>query len=122
MSLQSTINIGKIPVLLAPMAGITDLPFRNVVSKFGVDMVFSEMIAVWIVSFWEKLNKPKKFNIVELGPGSGLLSKIAIKTFKNFPEFYKSSNIFLYERSKKLKLLQRKNLLGSSLNTPIFLS
>jgi len=79
----------------------------------GITFLFSEMIAVWIVSFWEKLNKPKKFNIVELGPGSGLLSKIAIKTFKNFPEFYKSSNIFLYERSKKLKLLQRKNLLGN---------
>ena len=45
VSLQSIINTGKIPVLLAPMAGVTDLPFRNVVSKFGVDMVFSEMIA-----------------------------------------------------------------------------
>ena len=43
--LQPIINTGKIPVLLAPMAGVTDLPFRNVVSKFGVDMVFSEMIA-----------------------------------------------------------------------------
>ena len=45
MSLQSIINTGKIPVILAPMAGVTDVPFRNVVSKFGVDMVFSEMIA-----------------------------------------------------------------------------
>jgi nifR3 family TIM-barrel protein len=45
VSLQSIINTGKIPVLLAPMAGVTDLPFRNVVSKFSVDMVFSEMIA-----------------------------------------------------------------------------
>lgn len=45
MTLNSNINIGKVPVFLAPMAGVTDLPFRNVVSKFGVDMVFSEMIA-----------------------------------------------------------------------------
>jgi len=43
--LSSIINTGKIPVLLAPMAGITDLPFRNTVNKFGVDMCFSEMVA-----------------------------------------------------------------------------
>ena len=45
MALSSIINTGKVPVLLAPMAGITDLPFRNAVSKFGVDLVFSEMVA-----------------------------------------------------------------------------
>ena len=45
MTLNSIIKNGRVPVLLAPMAGVTDLPFRNVVSKFGVDMVFSEMIA-----------------------------------------------------------------------------
>jgi len=43
--ISSIINTGKIPVLLAPMAGITDLPFRNAVNKFGVDMCFSEMVA-----------------------------------------------------------------------------
>ena len=43
--LSSIIKNGKVPVLLAPMAGITDLPFRNAVSKFGVDLVFSEMVA-----------------------------------------------------------------------------
>ncbi|MBC7132591.1 MAG: tRNA dihydrouridine synthase DusB [Roseovarius sp.] len=33
------------PVLLAPMAGITDLPFRELVSGFGAGLVMSEMIA-----------------------------------------------------------------------------
>lgn len=33
------------PVLLAPMAGITDLPFRNVVAEFGAGLVVSEMVA-----------------------------------------------------------------------------
>lgn len=32
-------------VYLAPMAGITDLPFRDLVRRFGVDGVFSEMVA-----------------------------------------------------------------------------
>jgi len=33
------------PVLLAPMAGITDLPFRDLVGRFGAGLVVSEMIA-----------------------------------------------------------------------------
>ncbi|WOI56801.1 tRNA dihydrouridine synthase DusB [Palleronia sp. LCG004] len=33
------------PVLLAPMAGITDLPFREIVAGFGAGLVVSEMVA-----------------------------------------------------------------------------
>ncbi|WP_417741363.1 tRNA dihydrouridine synthase DusB [Salipiger sp.] len=33
------------PVLLAPLAGITDLPFRTLVSRWGAGLVVSEMIA-----------------------------------------------------------------------------
>lgn len=33
------------PVLLAPMSGITDLPFRRAVARFGAGMVVSEMIS-----------------------------------------------------------------------------
>jgi len=33
------------PVLLAPMAGITDLPFRRMVARFGAGLVVSEMVA-----------------------------------------------------------------------------
>jgi tRNA-dihydrouridine synthase B len=44
-----TIQIGKIQlennVLLAPMSGVTDLPFRKLVKNFGASLVISEMIA-----------------------------------------------------------------------------
>ena len=44
-----TIKLAEItldpPVFLAPLAGITDLPFRRVVSRFGAGLVVSEMIA-----------------------------------------------------------------------------
>jgi tRNA-dihydrouridine synthase B len=33
------------PVLLAPMAGITDRPFRRLVARFGAGLVVSEMVA-----------------------------------------------------------------------------
>lgn len=34
------------PLYLAPMAGVTDKPFRNMVRKFGQQTLFTEMIAV----------------------------------------------------------------------------
>lgn len=33
------------PVFLCPLAGITDLPYRQMVMKFGADLVYSEMIS-----------------------------------------------------------------------------
>ncbi|MBM1631990.1 tRNA dihydrouridine synthase DusB [Sulfitobacter mediterraneus] len=33
------------PVFLAPMAGITDLPYRTLVARFGAGLVVSEMVA-----------------------------------------------------------------------------
>ena len=35
------------PVILAPMSGVTDLPFRRTARALGAGMVVSEMIASW---------------------------------------------------------------------------
>ena len=75
-----------------------------------ISNLFSEIIGIWIVSTWEKLGKPKKFNLVELGPGDGSLSKVLVETFKKFPEFNKATRLFLYEKSKLLKNIQRNKI------------
>ena len=49
MDLLKPIKIGPLevasPVILAPMTGVTDLPFRRVVKRFGAGLTVSEMIA-----------------------------------------------------------------------------
>jgi tRNA-dihydrouridine synthase B len=44
-----TLQIGSIPlsmpVILAPMSGVTDMPFRRLVKRMGAGLVISEMIA-----------------------------------------------------------------------------
>ena len=72
-----------------------------------ISNLFSEMIAVWCVAFWEHLGKPNKILLVELGPGDGTLCKDLIKTFKKFKEFYNSLEINLFEISNKLKKIQK---------------
>ena len=49
MSLVKPISVGPVtieaPVILAPMTGVTDLPFRKIVKRYGAGLTVSEMIA-----------------------------------------------------------------------------
>jgi len=44
-----TVRVGPLncetPVILAPMSGVSDMPFRRLVQRWGVDLTVSEMIA-----------------------------------------------------------------------------
>ena len=76
----------------------------------NISRLFSEMIAIWIVSFWQSLGSPKKFNIVEMGAGNGEMMKILLESFQNFPFFLKSSNLIIYEKSSFLVKIQKEKL------------
>jgi SAM-dependent MidA family methyltransferase len=59
-----------------------------------ISNLFSEIIAIWIFhlgNIW----KPKNFNIVELGPGDGSLTKFLLRSFKKFPEFNSLKKFFI---------------------------
>ena len=75
-----------------------------------ISNIFSEMIAIWIISTWETFGKPKNFNIVELGPGDASLTNILLKVFEKFPKFNSLKKVFLYEKSKYLKIKQKRLL------------
>ena len=76
----------------------------------NISRLFSEMVAIWTISFWESLGSPKKFNLVELGAGNGEMMKVMIESFKRFPLFISRCNIFIFEKSPKLIKEQRKNI------------
>ncbi len=76
----------------------------------NISRLFSEIIAVWIVGFWENLGSPKKFNLIELGAGNGEMMKILIESFQNFPLFLNSCNFIIHEKSPILIKTQKKRL------------
>ena len=76
----------------------------------NISRLFSEMIAIWIISFWKSLGSPKKFNVVEMGAGNGEMMKILLESFQNFPFFLKSSNLIIYEKSSFLVKIQKEKL------------
>lgn len=56
------------PVILAPMSGVTDLPFRRTAKELGAGMVVSEMIASWAMI---KENR-KTLNMAEIDGCGGV--------------------------------------------------
>ena len=73
----------------------------------NISVLFSEMIAIWVISFWEKLNCPKQFNLIELGAGNGQMMKILINTFNKFPQFKDCCKINILEKSELLQHTQK---------------
>ena len=75
-----------------------------------ISNLFGEMLAIWCIAFWENIGKPKKFLLIELGPGNGTLCRDLLKTFKQFKNFYSALEINLLEISNKLKAIQKANI------------
>ena len=82
----------------------------------NISNLFCEMIAIWLVSFWENLKKPNNFYFVELGPGNGDFCSVLLKSLKNFPEAFKAINIMLYEKSNRLKKIQKKRIVSKKVS------
>jgi NADH dehydrogenase [ubiquinone] 1 alpha subcomplex assembly factor 7 len=76
----------------------------------NISRLFSEMIAIWAISYWESLGSPKKFNLVELGAGNGEMMKVMIECFKKFPSFINNCNFIIHEKSPNLIKKQKNNI------------
>ena len=82
----------------------------------NISVLFSEMIAIWIILFWKKLKSPKKFNLVELGSGNGEMIFQILKTFEKFPLIKETCKINILEKSIFLKKIQKKKLKDYDVN------
>ena len=76
----------------------------------NISRLFSEMIAIWIVAYWQNLGSPKKFNLIELGAGNGEMMRVIVESFQNFPKFLNACNFLIHEKSSSLIDIQKKKL------------
>ena len=91
-----------------------NLPFgekKDYVTSPEISQMFGELLALWSIDCWKKMGEPKKFNIVELGPGSGILMNDFLRVIKLNPKFVeRCKKIYLFEISPFLKKIQKENL------------
>ena len=79
----------------------------------NITRLFSEIIAVWTITFWKSIGSPKQFNLLELGAGNGEMMKVIDETLMNFPECYNACNFIIHEKSDFLINEQKKKKLNS---------
>ena len=75
----------------------------------GADI--GEMLAIQFVEMWEILNKPKSFELIEMGAGQGYLAADILNYIKQeYSDFFKSLKYTIIEKSPQLKQLQQQRL------------
>jgi NADH dehydrogenase [ubiquinone] 1 alpha subcomplex assembly factor 7 len=75
-----------------------------------VSQIFGELIGLWCADVWRQLGSPKRFALVELGPGRGTLMKDALRAVRIVPGFLDAVSVVLVEVSEALKRVQREAL------------
>src|ERR1044072_113100 len=84
MSACSPISIGPVridsPVILAPMTGVTDRPFRSIVKGYGAGLTVTEMIASQAMiretrqslqkAAWDPVEEPVSMQLAGCTPGA----------------------------------------------------
>ena len=76
----------------------------------NITRLFSEIISIWVITFWKSIGSPRKFNLLELGAGNGEMMMVITETLKNFPECFNACNFMIHEKSNFLINQQKKNL------------
>jgi tRNA-dihydrouridine synthase B len=84
----SILDFSQKPIFLAPMAGITDLPFRSICKSFGADAVITEMVSTRGIYYGDK----KTCKLLEINPKE---HPIGAQLFGNDPSFFQEAVAYL---------------------------
>ena len=80
-----------------------------------ISQVFGELIGLWLVEVWRQMGSPNPFNLIELGPGRGVLMADILRAARLRPKFAQSAQVWLLEQSGRLRHEQQKRLRASEI-------
>lgn len=75
-----------------------------------ISQMFGECLGLWVVQSWVDLGRPERFNLVELGPGRGVMMADMLKAIALEPNCLKAAQVTLVEASAALQAVQAKTL------------
>ncbi|ODT16075.1 MAG: methyltransferase [Kaistia sp. SCN 65-12] len=75
-----------------------------------ISQMFGELIGLWAVECWQRMGRPDRFALVEIGPGRGTLISDALRAARIAPSFVEAAEIVLVETSARLRAIQRATL------------
>jgi len=113
---------GSIPVsafmaeaLFHPMAGFyaTKDPLgadKDFITAPEISQMFGELIGLWAAECWMQMGAPSRFELIELGPGTGRMMSDMLRAGRAAPGFAEAVHVTLIEASPALKMVQGRTL------------
>ncbi len=77
-----------------------------------ISQMFGEVLGLWCVQSWIDLGRPETVQLVELGPGRGIMMSDMLRAAKLDEGFAKAVNVTLIEASAALEAVQGRTLGG----------
>jgi len=76
-----------------------------------ISQMFGELIGLWCAEMWRRMDRPRPFPLVELGPGRGTLASDAVRAIgQAMPDCARALDLHLVETSPALRERQRQAL------------
>ncbi|MBF0153798.1 MAG: SAM-dependent methyltransferase [Magnetococcales bacterium] len=75
-----------------------------------ITSLFGELLTLQWVEVWELLGRPARFDLVELGAGTGRLACDVLMTARRFPDFARALHYVIVERSCDFRARQQEML------------
>lgn len=81
-----------------------------------ISQMFGEVIGLWCIQSWIDLSRPPALNLIELGPGRGIMMSDILRTATLDPAFKKAISVTLIEASAALEAVQAKTLANTGIS------
>ena len=75
-----------------------------------ISQMFGEALGLWVVQAWQDIGAPDRFNLVELGPGRGVMMADMLRAMRLSPPCFAACDVTLVEASAALQAVQAKTL------------
>lgn len=82
-----------------------------------ISQIFGELIGLWCVVAWQQMGAPRRFNLVELGPGRGTMMRDMLRAMRAVPECLQAVQVRLIEPSPSLRAVQAQTLSNAALTS-----
>ena len=105
--------------LFHPMAGFyaTKDPLgaaNDFITAPEISQMFGELLGLWAAECWMQMGAPSRFELIELGPGTGRMMSDMLRAGRAAPGFLDAVHVTLIEASPALKMVQGQTLASAS--------
>ncbi len=86
-----------------------DIQSGDFITSPEISQMFGEMLGIWIVNQWQYMNCPHIVNLVEFGPGTGILMRDILRVLAK-TDMMQSLQVYMVEKSPFLTNIQKQQL------------